>query len=41
MKIIKSLEEAGIKIKSVNETIRNDVKYKVGTFLVILDDSVL
>ena len=36
MKIVKSLEESGLLIKYVSETIQNEVKYQKGEFLSML-----
>ena len=36
MKIVKSLEESGLLIKGVSETIKNEVKKQKGGFLSIL-----
>ena len=33
MKIVKSLEESGLLIKSVSETIKNEAKERKGNFL--------
>ena len=39
MKIIKSLEESGFLIKSVNETIKSEIKEQRGGFLGMLLDT--
>ena len=39
MKIVKSLEESGLLIKDVNETIKNDTKEQKGGFLRMLLDT--
>ena len=39
MKIIKSLEESGFLIKSVNETIKSETKEQMGGFLGMLLDT--
>ena len=33
MKIVKSLEESGLLIKEINETIKNEAKEQIGRFL--------
>ena len=36
MKVVKSLEESGLLLKSVSETIKNEAKEKKGRFLCML-----